>query len=157
MSRKVLYISVAISIFALILVAAKKPGTVGYYASPTGNWGTVRITEEFTTVQNLSLPPGSYLANASAVVSSEELSSGYVNVDCIFMLNGLIQGELSRATVGGTVTTMATLPLTIGFTIKKPTDLVVACRSSGTQVWSQPTSITAIRVENLVIQQGFQP
>jgi hypothetical protein len=157
MSRKVLYIAVAISLIALILIAAKKHGTIGYYASPTGNWGTVKITEEFTPVQNLSLPPGSYIANASAVVSSEDLSSGYVHVDCIFMLHGFIRGEASRATVGGTVTTFITLPLTIGFTIEEPTDLVVACRSTGTQVWSQPTSITAIRVENLVIQEGFQP
>lgn len=156
MSKKVLYVLMIVSVAALVTMSAKKKGSVGYYASPTGNWGTVRITEEFTVVQNLSLPAGSYIANATAVVSSESPSYSFNSVACIFMINGFIQGESSRATVGGDVNNMVSLPLTIGFTIDEPTDLEVACLAGNTtQVWSQPTSITAIPVDNLVIQQGF--
>lgn len=156
MSKKVLYVLIIISLAALVTIAAKKKGSIGYYASPTGNWGTVRITEEFTVVQNLSLPAGSYIANASANVASESPSLTYNSVSCIFMINGFIRGEASRATVGGDVNNMLSLPLTIGFTIDEPTDLEVACAAGNTtQVWSQPTSITAIRVDNLEIQEGF--
>lgn len=155
MSRKVVYIAVAIALVALVLIAAKKHGTVGYFAFPNGNWVTVKINAEFTKIQNLSLPPGSYIANASAVLSSQDPS--YVFVDCIFMLNSSIRGEPARAIMGGTYNNFTSLPLTIGFTIEEPTELAVACVTDGTQVWSQASPITAIRVENLVIQEGFQP
>jgi hypothetical protein len=158
MSRKFLYASVIISIVALILIAAKKTGTIGYYASPSGgpSWSTVIITGDFTVVQNLSLPAGDYIANAAAVVSvggPEVIFS----VDCIFTLNGARVGELSRGMVGGSFNNFLTLPLTVGFTITKPQELAVACRADPPGVYSQPSPITAIRVDNLVIQEGFVP
>jgi hypothetical protein len=155
MSRKVLYISIAISIVALILIAAKKHGTSAYYALPCCNWGTVKINEEFTVIQNLLLPAGSYVANASAVLAADNTSD--VSVDCIFMLNSVIQGEAVRVTMGASFNNFASLPLTTAFTIDTPKELTVACRTTGTQVFSQPTSITAISVDSLTIQEGFQP
>lgn len=73
MSRKALYICLAISIVALSLIAAKKNQISAYYALPCCNWGTVVLpaSGEFTAIQNLSLPAGTYVANATAALAFE--------------------------------------------------------------------------------------
>lgn len=158
MSRKVLSISVMIAIVALILIAAKKNGIVGYYAFPSGgqSWESVLITGDFTVIQTLSLPAGDYIANATPVVSVGGPSDPFL-VDCMFTLNGTRVGELSHGMVGGSFNNFLTLPLTAGFSIRRPQTLAVACRADPPGVYSQPTSITAIRVDNVVIQGGFVP
>jgi hypothetical protein len=157
MSRKALFIPIAITIVVLVLMAAKKNGIVGYYAFPSGgtSWETVLINEDFTVIQDLQLPAGDYIANAAAAVAVG--GPDPFLVECIFMLNGTIVGELSRGMLGGSFNNFLTLPLTAGFTVTRPAELTVACRADPPGVYSQPTSITAIRVDNLVIQGGFTP
>jgi hypothetical protein len=107
---------------------------------------SVVIGTDFTDIQTLpSLPRGSYLANASAVLASNDPAFHFV--DCIFKVGGNIQGETARGIIGGTDTNFISLPLTIGFTIPTTQDLAVACRSevSGV-VASQGSPITALSV-----------
>lgn len=73
------------------------------------------------------------------------------------MLDGAMQGEVARITIGSGVNQLISLPLTTAFTIEKSKELTVARRTFGWQVASQPTSITAIRVDNLTVQVGFEP
>jgi hypothetical protein len=76
-------------------------------------------------------------------------------VDCIFLTNGRIHGDLARGMIGGTGRDdFTSLPLTIGFSITAPTDLVLACSSDVPGVvFSQTSHITAVRVDRLTIQQ----
>lgn len=125
--------------------------TRGFFAREFGS--TVGIGTDFTEIQVFSsLPAGKYIANASAVLASNDPERRFV--DCIFTIGGAIQGELARGMVGGTgFDNFVSLPLTIGFTIRTTQDLGVACRSdvSGV-VFSQGSPITAIRVDRLTVQ-----
>jgi len=154
-------------VLAGVLVASLMVGVVaasaadeGFFAFPGGgNWVSIRIGTDFTDIQRFpSLPKGMYVANASAVLASDSPAFNYV--DCIFKIGGNIQGDLARGIIGGTISSFITLPLTTGFRIDEDQDLAVACRSEGSGVvWSQPSPITAIRVNKLAVKKGlgFQP
>jgi hypothetical protein len=132
-----------------------KGQTRGFYVEGFLNGASVNIGTDFTEIQKFSsLPPGSYIANASAVLASSG-SPEFHFVDCIFTIGGTIKGELARGVVGGTGSGgFVSLPLTIGFTISTTTDLGVACRTTAELgvVGSQGSPITAIRVDRLAIQ-----
>jgi hypothetical protein len=130
-----------------------KGQTRGFFASGFPNGATVALGTDFTEIQRLqSLPRGNYVANASA-----GLTSNYPDllfVDCVFTIGGFIQGDVARGMVGGTgISNFVSLPLTVGFRIKKTQDLVLACRSDVADVvFSQNSPVTAIRVDRLKIQ-----
>jgi hypothetical protein len=129
-----------------------KGQTRGFFVSGIPGGGAINIGTDFTEIQKFSsLPPGSYIANASAVLASN--GPDLRLVDCGFTVGGTLQGELARGMVGGAPNNFVSLPLTVGFTIETTTDLGVACRSDvSPAVVSQPSPITAIRVDRLTIQ-----
>lgn len=125
----------------------------GFFATGLPGGVSVNIGTSFTAVQSLSLPAGKYIATGSAVLASNAFERRYV--DCIFLVNGLVKGDLSKGMIGGTGRDdFTSLPLTIGFSINAPTNLVLGCSSDVADVvLSQTSHITAIRVERLTIQQ----
>jgi hypothetical protein len=129
----------------------------GFFVSdfPDGGFefldGDLARAAEFTEIQVLSLPPGKYIANASAVLASNDVQLHLV--DCTFTIGGVNQGALIRGMIGGDINNFATLPLTIGFTLQGAQDLGVACRSDAPRiVVSQPSPLTAIRIGRLTVQ-----
>jgi hypothetical protein len=136
--------------------AADNPNPIhGFFAYPNGGFGSIEITTDFTDIQRLSLPPGKYIANASAQVATN--SATPVSVGCIFMIGGRIKGEPARTMVGGTGTdNFASMPLTVGFSINERRELALACQTDGTgTVFSQASPITAIRVDHLSVRFGM--
>jgi hypothetical protein len=127
-------------------------GTRGFFVSFIPGGAAVNIGEDFTEIQKFSaLPPGSYIANASAVLASN--GPDLRLVDCVFTTGGTFQGELARGVVGGGANNFVSLPLTVGFTIETTTDVGVACRADvSPAVVSQPSPMTAIRVDRLTVQ-----
>ena len=126
----------------------------GYFATGFPNGGTTEpLGTSFTRAQKLALPAGKYIANGSAVLATNEAQFRYV--DCIFLVNGRIIGDVARGMIGGTgVDNFMSLPLTVGFSINAPTNLVLGCRSDvAGVVFTQTSHITAIRVDRLTIQQ----
>jgi hypothetical protein len=128
-----------------------KGQTRGFFTPGPG--GGTFVGTAFTEISKLSLPPGEYIANASAVLSfsgSQELHL----VDCVFTIGERIKGEQARGAFAASVSGgFVTLPLTLGVTISTTSDLVVACRSDvGDVVFSQSSPITAIRVNRLTVQ-----
>lgn len=112
---------------------------------------TVFIQTEFTEIQVFqSLPPGRYIANASAVILNEDTEPRFV--ECIFTVGEFLLGDLASGTVGPGTT--ISLPLTIGFRNQESQDLGVACRAdvAGRPVSAQGTPLTAIRVNRLETQ-----
>jgi hypothetical protein len=139
--------------------AAWAQETRGFFADPGhGSWQSVNIGTNFTVIQRFSaLPPGKYLAHASAVLASSDPLFRYV--DCGFTIGRNLQSDLARGVVGGTgVDNFVSLPLTLGFTLTTAQTLAVACRADvADAVVSQPSPITIIKVDRLTVQRGFQP
>jgi hypothetical protein len=129
-----------------------KDQTRGFFVTGIPGGGAINIGTDFTEIQRLSsLPPGSYIANASAVLASS--GPDLRLVDCIFTAGGTFQGELARGMVGGAANNFVSLPLTVGFTIETTTDVAVACRSDvAPAVVSQQSPMTAISVTHLTVQ-----
>jgi hypothetical protein len=128
--------------------------TSGFFAFPDGGFLEVELTTAFTDIQRLSLPSGNYIANASAQVATN--SAAPVIVQCIFMIDGMTQGESVRTTFGGTgFDQFSSLPLTVGFSINERKELALACLTDGSgRVFSQASPITAIRVDRLTVTTG---
>jgi hypothetical protein len=136
--------------------AAWAEQTEGFYVFPFGSdWHSVALDANFRVIQTISLPPGEYIANASAALESSTQGQ-FLLVECVFMLNGAPLGELSRGLIGGGVNNFLTLPLTVGASIDTPQSLQLACRGDF-GVRSQPSPITAIRVVKLTTQKGVNP
>lgn len=81
--------------------AAWAQETRGFFADPGhGSWQSVNIGTNFTVIQRFSaLPPGKYLAHASAVLASSDPLFRYV--DCGFTIGRNLQSDLARGVVGG--------------------------------------------------------
>jgi hypothetical protein len=128
--------------------------TRGFFAFPGGDgWVTVNLGTEFTDLQRLTLPPGKYIATATAALASNILTS----VGCRLTI-GTLEGDFVQGVLGRDSNDFLALPLTFGFTIQTPQDLAVACvAGSAGAVVSQPSPITAIPVDRLTIQEGFAP
>jgi hypothetical protein len=128
--------------------------TRGFYVLgfPTGGSETISTTG-LTEIQTMSLPAGKYIANASAVLATNEAEPRLV--DCFFTINGAQQGESGRGMVGGTGRDAFTsLPMTIGFSIDAASNLGVACITEvESVVFSQASPITAIRLDRLTVYQ----
>ena len=129
----------------------------GFYAAPElGDWHMVDLGTEFTEIQRLRLPAGRYIVNAAAQFAAGTIGS--VLVDCRFTLNGVQKGYMSRGAIGGTGSNnnLVTIPLTVGFSISSNRNLGLECRAEfPLMVVSQPSPITAIRVNELVIKEGI--
>jgi hypothetical protein len=133
-------------------IAATGDGLIRGFAIMEGGV-SIPIGTSFTPIQKLSLPAGKYIANASAVLAIDVDERHFI--DCIFLINGGIQGDAAKGTIGGNgFGDHTSLPLTIGFSLSAPADLVLGCQSevSGL-IFSQTSHITAIRVDRLTIQQ----
>jgi len=129
--------------------------TRGFYVLGFPNGMSVPIgTTALTEIQKLSLPAGKYIANASAVLATNEAEPRSAN--CTFTINGGQVGELGMGMVGGTGRgDFLSLPLTIGFTLDAPGDLGISCITDAPEnvVFSQASPITAIRLDRLTVQQ----
>ncbi len=125
----------------------------GFFATGFPAGVSEPIGTGFTPIQKLRLPAGKYIANGSAVLASNEAERRFIG--CIFLIKGRTQGDMAKGMIGGTGRDdFASLPLTIGFSINAPTDLVLTCTSDvAGVVVSQTSHIAAIRVDRLTIQQ----
>ena len=124
--------------------------TRGFYVGrgPTG--AAISLGTGFSVIQKVSLPAGSYVVTASAVLASSDPEPRLV--DCIFSVGGLTTGQLSRGVVGGLPNAFLTLPNTIVFSISVRTNLSMACRADvGNRVFSQPSPLTAIQVGSVTV------
>ena len=122
-----------------------------------GNWSAAPLGGggDFTAIQRLSLPAGKYIANASAHLVSNDANLHVLS--CIFTIDGRSVSKDVRGKIGGTVNNFITLPLTAGFTINTSKELALACRGDFPGiVVSQPSPITAIRVDRLIVTEGFE-
>lgn len=136
----------------------------GFVADPRTSWGFVYVTDDICTDIAIypNLPKGKYVASASAVISSQVWELGVVHeVHCFFKIGKVILGTQATGLLDNTYiqSTSITLPLTTGFTIDEAQDLSVCCmRSSGPAVvTSQPSTITAVRVNKLQVEEYFPP
>ena len=128
--------------------------TRGFYSTRIDS--SVLLGQDFTEIQVLrDLPAGRYIANASALLVSNDSEAHLVN--CFFTLDGEIRGERAVSTLPAAPDGFVTLPLTIGFILRSPHDLGLACNveSPGTTANSLPSPISVIRVDSLRVE-GFR-
>jgi len=136
------------------------PGTAGqtgprgpsdaYVKDQKGSFGAVTIsTTAPTTILTLSaLPPGNYVVNSSAAISGP---SGFAVTSCK-LTNGTgssLSAAFQASTGGGTGFTFAVIPVSTSFTLAATTDVNVSCLTSAANVISQPSVMTAIKVDAL--------
>ena len=136
--------------------AAQANPTDGFFAFPQGgDWSPVALGTEPVEIQRITLPAGSYIVQASAALATEDTQVTHF-VACGLGVAGVIQGELSRGLLGGaTPPTFLTLSLTAGFAIDATQDLSLVCVTDVPDVViSQPSPITAIRVDSLTVSGG---
>jgi hypothetical protein len=130
------------------ITAAGISETRGFFTA--GASRVVTLGTGFSEITKLTLPPGDYIANVSAVFAA---SGDLVRlVDCFFTVGGVRRGRETRGMVGGLgPNNFTTLPHTIGVTLGERTDLGVACRTDlpNSGVVSQPSHLTAIRLDRL--------
>jgi hypothetical protein len=129
----------------------------GIFAFPDdGPWHSVTLGTEFTEIQRLSLPAGRYIANATAQLVTG--ATGPITVDCRFRIIGVAAGGAAHGTISGLGAPQhfATIAHTAGFSILERKDLRLECRAEfASVVFSQPSPITAIRVNELVVRKGI--
>jgi hypothetical protein len=104
----------------------------------------------FIEIIKVTLPIGSYVVNAVANVAGP---LAFSIVEC--ELSGSVSGALSsssKALVGGTSNSFGTIPVTTAFTLTAAEDISLGCRATGTNVLSQPSTMTVIRVGTLTEQ-----
>jgi hypothetical protein len=126
----------------------------GFYVNAGFNFHAVPLGEDFTKIEEISsLPPGNYIANASAVLASGGQDIRFV--DCRLKAGSNILSELASGRIGGIDSNnFITLPIIFGFTIKRTANLELLCRSDASgAVVLQPSPITAIRVDRLTVQK----
>ena len=85
----------------------------GFYVDTTkSGFHSVQIGTDFTDFGwFLLLPPGSYIANASAVLANTSRDGVSHPVDCRFTVGGIIKGEIARGMLSST-NEFISLPLT---------------------------------------------
>ena len=129
------------------------PGRRGAF-TPLGSIAPSSLGKNSPKYRYSATFPGRYIANASAVLVSND--SEVHLVDCFFTLDGKIRGERALGNVTAAPNGFVTLPLTIGFILRSPHDLGLACSvdSPGT-VKSLPSPISVIRVDTLRVE-GFR-
>jgi hypothetical protein len=106
-----------------------------------------------TRVAALALPAGSYVLNA-AVGLYVNVAVGtlvpFSNVRCAFSASMGTIGTQFRASVGGSTSSYATLPLAAAVTLANADTVVLTCvADSGPPVFTQPSVVTAVQVETL--------
>lgn len=129
------------------------PGAAGptgpsdaYVKNQIGSFGAVAIsTTAQTPILTLaSLPAGSYVVYATAAISG---TSTFAATSCeLTTPTTPISSGNQVTTGGGTGFTFAAIPLMGSVTLAAATDISIACRASITNVVSQPSVITAIKV-----------
>jgi len=133
--------------------------TRGFFAMPTGNFISVVLGSDLTDIQRLNLPAGNFIVNASAVLAT--FGDVPRHVTCSLVVDNLARGEAATGVVGGAgVDVTTSLPITAGIRLVSRADVAVACAADEPGlVWSQPSPITAIKVDALSITHGlgFEP
>jgi len=119
-----------------------------YVANEKGSFAAIPIHSGLTTILTLpAVPPGNYVIHAVAAISGPSTTT---TTEC-----GLL-GDVSPLSVFVQVTTPAApgftfsaIPVDTAITLAVTTDIKLSCLTSGTDVVSQPSVITAIRVATL--------
>lgn len=118
-----------------------------YVADQKGSFGAVPIsTSTATPILTLAaVPPGSYVLFATAAISG---NATFSTTSCSLTRgDGSTLSAYVQATIGGgSGFTFGSVPINTSITLASTTDIVLSCRSSGTNVVSQPSTITAIKV-----------
>jgi hypothetical protein len=129
--------------------------TRGFFAMPTGSFISVVLGSDLTDIQRLNLPAGNFIVNASAVLAT--FGDVPRRVTCSLVVDNLARGEAATGVVGGAgVDVTTSLPITAGIRLVSRADLAVACAADEPGlVWSQPSPITAIKVDALSITHGL--
>lgn len=125
----------------------------GFFVGNNPTASAINIGTGFTVIQKISLPAGSYVATAMAVLASNDPEARLV--DCMLAVGGVRRGQLARGMVGGLgANNFTTIPNTIVFAIKVRTNLTVVCQADlANRVVSQPSPLTAIRVDSVTVQR----
>ena len=134
---------------------AEAGATAGFFATPGDEFISIVIGNEPTEIQRLNLPPGSYVVNASAVLAT--YSDIPLRVSCGLNVGGVRRGAPATGLLGGTgVDVMTSLPIALGVRLDAREDVGLTCAAGEPGlVWSQPSSITAIKVDRLKIVHGI--
>jgi hypothetical protein len=121
----------------------------GFLKDQRSSFGSQALSGTPLAIIKLTLPSGRYVVNATAAVVG---GVTFATAQCF--LRGSISGNVSDAvqtTTGGSGNSFAAIPLTTAFTLTATEDIALVCSASGS-VSTQPSTITAIRVETLTKQ-----
>lgn len=127
----------------------------------SGDFGLVTIGTDFTVIAAVNLPPGNWVAFATATLTTT--ATGTTNIQTGFLLGGeiyspFVQTQLVVTDLLTSAGASQVVPITTGLTINTLQTLQVACRASPPDVvYSQPSTITAIQVESLTRIQNQWP
>jgi hypothetical protein len=113
---------------------------------------------EFTVIAFLELPPGSWVAFATAAFAANG-PPGTSVVQTVFLLDGEIYSTAVQSdfVISDTFEGARVVPLTTGLTLNKPQTLQVGCLATQPVIVSQQTTITAIEVDSVTRIQNQAP
>ena len=126
----------------------------GFWKNDLRTFGTLFLDGNLSDLETLSqLPAGNYVLNATLafVVDITTVST----VQCFLRTSDNPPVYLSsfvQSTVGGNASTFGSMTIGGAATLTAPTDVKASCISTG-RMLSQPSSLTAIRVGTLTVQQ----
>jgi hypothetical protein len=103
-------------------------------------------------VKTLSLPAGSYVVNATANVTGNGATTFVVAACGLQSGAGHNLSENTKLTLGGSVNGGGSLPLVGAFTLAGPDTVSIACSADQVGLFTQPSTITAIKVQTLSTQ-----
>jgi hypothetical protein len=119
-----------------------------------GGFGMEQVDPDWTVVETLhGLPPGTYLATATAALASDSRSPLQA-AQCQLQIPGVWGGQDHQASIGGSAGTFAVVPLIAGFTIETTQDLLLVCRATYEGVVTQQSVISAIPVTTLTVDSS---
>jgi len=126
----------------------------GFLKNDQKTFGIQNLNGNVTDLETLSqLPAGSYVFNATLAFTTSATGTTLATVQCYLRTSDNPPVYFSNF-VNSTVGANSDGSMTIGGagSLTAPTDLKASCISTGT-VFSQPSSLTAIRVATLTVQQ----
>jgi hypothetical protein len=130
------------------------------FSAPLGKgFHAITILEDWTVIQRVRLPSGNYIVNAVANVAFQATQYAQ-GVQCRVAVNGnVFIGEPSGVQAGPywPGSHRFALPINVGISLRNRSRVDIVCRKSHdfSSASSQPSTISAIRVDRLRIAEGM--
>jgi hypothetical protein len=125
----------------------------GFWKNDLKTFTSVNLDGNTTDLETLSqLPAGSYVFSANLAFAN---STTLASVQCFLLTSDnppVFLSEAVQTTVGGSLNSFGSMTIVGAGTFTAPKDVKASCISAGT-VFTQPSSLTAIRVATLTVQQ----